>query len=96
MPADLRGELPLSPRAEDCDEDVPADVRRACDGRLRRPRDDDAPLLARSVTGAVMVTGTPDGACAPVIRFSSASPERTWAICGVIPASAIRRVISRR
>ena len=65
-------------------------------GLLRRPREDVPVLLARSVTGAVMTTGMPEGAWAPVIRLSSASPERTWVTCGVIPACAIRRVISRR
>ncbi|WP_203557992.1 hypothetical protein [Streptomyces sp. S4.7] len=41
-----------------------------------------------------MTTGTPDGAWAPVIRLSSASPERTCATCATIPASAISRVMS--
>ncbi|GAA1309996.1 hypothetical protein GCM10009647_032690 [Streptomyces sanglieri] len=60
------------------------------------PRPRKGTLRGRSVVGALPSTGTPEGFRAPVIRLSSASPERTWAIFGVIPASAISRVISRR
>lgn len=63
----------------------------------RWPREvGDVPRLPDSATGAAMVTGTPDGACAPVMRVNSASPEWTWAVSGVIPAVVINRAISRR
>lgn len=46
--------------------------------RPRRPRDEaEALRRGRSVTGARITTGTPEGAWAPVIRVNSASPERT-------------------
>ena len=62
---------------------VPGTRTRRCAGGVRPP-------------ARLMVTGMPEGAWAPVMRLSSASPERTWVVCGTIPAAAIRRVISRR
>ncbi len=61
-----------------------------------RDRREAALRLGRSDTGAVMVTGIPEGAWAPVIRLSASSPERTWVVCGTMPAAAMRRVMSRR
>lgn len=52
--------------------------------------------MGRSVTGAVMTTGMPEGAWAPVIRLSASSPEWTCVVCGRMPASDMRRTMSRR
>jgi hypothetical protein len=56
-----------------------------------------APLSRRPPeAGAGMMTGMPEGGRAPVMRLSSASPDRTRAECGVMSAVAIIRSISRR
>ena len=61
----------------------------------RRPRD-EALRWGHWATGALMTTGMPDGAGAPVIRLGASSPERIWVVFGQNPASAMRRTMPRR
>jgi MFS family permease len=59
------------------------------------PRKGALVFLGRGTAGP-RSSGVPEGALAPVIRLSSASPERTLVTVGSMPASAITRLVSRR
>lgn len=62
----------------------------------RRRPGAEPPFRVPVVVGEGKVTGMPEGVRAPVMRLSSASPDRTRVDCGVMPAVAIIRSISRR
>jgi L-rhamnose catabolism isomerase len=88
--AGARGQLPLGPSSPFIPDTAFSVLE--VDEMVERYESSAAPIYPKDL----LATGTPEGVRAPVIRLSSASPERTSVISGRMRASAISRTISRR